>query len=507
MAEKDKNPPVADNRDPVPIPAEETSLDPSDWNEFRRLAHEALDETISYLETVRERPVWQPVPEEVRARLAAPLPKDETPLTDVYRQFTRDILPYATGNIHPRFFGWVHGSGQAGNIVADLLGSAMNSNCGGRDHGAIYVEREVMGWFKELFGFPAESAGLLVSGTSMANLIAMGVARNSLRGDMRGEGVIATAKNLTAYASAEVHSSVVRAMEILGIGSSALRKIAVNPDFSIDLARLAEQIAKDRAAGMQPFCVIGCAGTVNTGAIDDLEQLAALCAAQQLWFHVDGAFGALCMMSDRLRSRLKGIEKADSLAFDLHKWAHVQYDAGCVLVRSGDAYRAAYSMRPAYLQHISRGLSAGEDWPCDFGPELSRSFRALKVWFAFKEHGTRRIGELIDQNCAQAQYLAKRIASEPELELLAPVSLNIVCFRLLGAGMDAAGLDKFNENVVADVQESGVAAPSTTRIKRQLAIRVNITNHRTQRADLDTLVDAVLKAGRLRKKSSGTGRP
>jgi len=176
----------------------------------------------------------------------------------------------------------------------------------------------------------------------------------------------------------------------------------------------------------------------------------------------------------------------------------VQYDAGCILVRNGAAYRAAYSMRPAYLQHADRGLGAGEDWPCDYGPELSRSFRALKIWFALKEHGTSRIGELIDQNCAQAEYLAHRIESEPQLELLAPVSLNIVCFRLRRDGLDAAALDKLNKDIVADVQESGVAAPSTTRIKGQLAIRVNITNHRTQRPDLDALVDAVLKAGRMR---------
>jgi len=291
---------------------------------------------------------------------------------------------------------------------------------------------------------------------------------------------------------------VVKALEILGIGSDSLRRIPVNPDFTISLPALRQAIAADRAAGVQPFCVIGCAGTVNTGAIDDLDQLASLCATEQLWFHVDGAFGALCMMSERLRPRLKGIERADSLAFDFHKWAHVQYDAGCLLVRNGAAYRAAYSMRPAYLHRADRGLGTGEDWPSDYGPELSRSFRALKIWFAFKEHGAGRIGELIDQNCAQARYLAERVEREPELELLAPADLNIVCFRLRREGLDAAALDQLNEDVVADVQESGVAVPSTTRIKDRLAIRVNITNHRTRRGDLDALVDAVLKAGRMR---------
>jgi glutamate/tyrosine decarboxylase-like PLP-dependent enzyme len=493
-----KDSPLGSDLGHSPRLPDERSLDPADWEAFRKLAHEALDEAIHFLETVRERPVWQKVPEEVRAHLTAPLPKKGTPLPEVYREFTENIMPYATGNIHPRFFGWVHGSGQAGSIVAELLSAAMNSNCGGRDHGAIYVEREVIDWFKELFGFPDESAGLIVSGTSMASLIALGVARNSISENMRKDGMKGLPRTLTAYTSAEVHDSAVKAFEILGIGSSSLRKIPVNPDFSMDINALKLAIADDRAAGYQPFCVIGSAGTVNTGSIDDLDQLASLCANEELWFHVDGAFGALCMISERLRLRLKGIERADSLAFDFHKWAHVQYDAGCLLVRDGVAYRAAYSMKPAYLKRAERGLGAGEDWPCDYGPELSRSFRALKIWFAFKEHGTARFGELIEQNCAQAEYLAHRIENEPQLELLAPVNLNIVCFRLRREELDATALDQLNKDIVADVQESGVAAPSTTRIKDQLAIRVNITNHRTQRSDLDLLVDAVLKAGRSR---------
>lgn len=475
----------------------ERSLDPPDWSEFRQLAHETLEEAIDFLETVRERPVWQPVPAEVRAHLSVPLPREATPLRTVYREFIEDVLPYATGNIHPRFFGWVHGSGLAGNIVAAILDAAMNSNCGGRDHGAIYVEREVIAWMKTLFGFPEGASGLIVSGTSMATLIALGVARDTVSERMRREGIKCLDGNLTAYASCEVHTAALKAMEILGIGSAGLRTVSVNPAFSIDVDSLRKAIARDREAGYVPFCVIGSAGTVNTGAIDDLDQLASLCAAERLWLHVDGAFAAMCMTSERLRGCLNGIERADSLAFDFHKWAHVQYDAGCVLVRSGLAHRAAYATEPDYLHH-GRGLSGGGDWPCDFGPELSRGFRALKVWFTFREHGADRIGELVEQNCAQAQYLGRRIKSEKHLELLVPVSLNIVCFRVLREGLDAAALDQLNEDVVADVQESGVAAPSTTRIHGKLAIRVNITNHRTQMSDLDMLVDAVLKTAALR---------
>jgi glutamate/tyrosine decarboxylase-like PLP-dependent enzyme len=482
---------------PAVDPAER-SLDPDDWPAFRKLAHEALDEAIGLIEKVRERPVWRPVPQEVRARLSGRMPAGATPLGEVYEEFRTDILPYATGNIHPRFFGWVHGAGMAGGIIAELLASAMNCNCGGRDHGAIYVENEVIGWVREVFQFPPESAGLLVSGTSMANLIAMGVARNSVSGNIRAEGVVGITGQLTAYASAEVHESIVKALEILGLGSSCLRRVPVNADFSIDLEALRGRVAEDRSAGLHPFCIVGSAGTVNTGAIDDLEALASFCGTEKIWFHVDGAFGALCMMSERLRPRLKGIERADSIAFDFHKWAQVQYDAGCVLIRRGDVYRAAYTSRAPYLEQGERGLGAGGHWPCEFGPELSRSFRALKVWFAFKEHGMGRIGDLVEQNCAQARYLASRIANEPELELLTPVTLNIVCFRLFREGLDQSSLDKLNNDIVADIQESGVAAPSTTRIAGRLAIRVNITNHRTRRQDLDIFLDALLKAGRER---------
>lgn len=472
----------------------EITLDPTDWDDFSRLAHEALDDALQFIRTVRERPVWQPVPEASKASLKEPLPIEGMPIEAVYEQFKELILPNPTGNIHPRFFGWVHGTGQPGNLVADLMVSAMNSNCGGRDHGAAYVEQEVIAWCKELFEFPAESQGILVSGTSMANLTGLCVARNAYWDDTRSKGFDAEHARLTLYASTEAHESVVKALEVLGLGSSSLRKIRVNDDFSIDLSALRSAIARDRAQGHRPFCCIGSAGTTNAGGIDDLCQLADICRDEGMWFHVDGAFGGLCVTSESLRPRVKGMERADSLAFDFHKWAHVQYDAACILVRDAAAYRKTFSMRPPYLEHLQQGLGGGADWPCDYGVELSRCFRALKVWFALKEHGTRQIGLLIEQNCAQARYLATRVAREPELELLAPANLNIVCFRCVKPDLDEAALDELNRKIVVTVQMSGVAAPSSTRIKGKLAIRVNITNHRTRTSDLDVLVDAVLTA-------------
>lgn len=479
--------------------AKEISLDPHDWDAFRSTAHAALDEAIELVRTIREQPVWRPVPDTAKTSVHGPLPQHGSSLNEVFQQFKNHILPYSTGNIHPRFFGWVHGAGLANGIVAELLAAAMNANCGGRDHGAIYVENAVLDWCKEMFEFPAAASGLIVSGTSMANLIGICVARNSLHdGDIRRQGLHEYPKQLVAYTSTEAHQSVARAIEVLGFGNASLRKVPVRADFSMDTVALRDAIAQDKLAGREPFCVIASAGTVNTGAIDPLDELAQLCTQESLWFHVDGAFGALGYLTKSIRPRLQGLERADSLAFDFHKWAQVQYDAGCILVRRGDLHRAAFSMRPAYLSAMSRGLAAGENWPCDYGPELSRGFRALKIWFAFKELGTEKIAQIIEQNCEQARHLEQLIAKQSSLELLAPVSLNIVCLRFLEPALDQAALDKLNADIVADIQEAGIAAPSTTRVKGCLAIRVNITNHRTRRSDLDILVDAIVSKGRER---------
>ena len=240
-----------------------------------------------------------------------------------------------------------------------------------------------------------------------------------------------------------------------------LRKIPIDEAFRINLDSLSEQIEADRTAGDRPFCVIGTAGTVNTAAVDDLAGLAEIFTNEKLWFHVDGAFGSLAIMSNELKPKLRGIERADSIAFDLHKWMHVPYDAGCILIRDSDLHRASFSMRPVYLSQLPRH-AGGQDWPCEFGLELSRGFRALKIWFALKEHGSLQFGQLISQNCAQARYLAEAVACEAKLELLAPVSLNIVCFRYRASQMEEAELDTLNEGIVEDIQEAEIAAPSTT---------------------------------------------
>ena len=462
------------------------TLDPENWTETRAVAHRMLDAALDKMEHAAQGPVWQPLPDDLKQGLQAPLPKRGAGVAAMQAQ-AQTLLPYGVGNTHPRFFGWVHGAGTASGLIADIAASAMNANLGGRDHGAIYVEKQVVDWVRQMFGFPEAASGLVVSGTSMATIIALKVARETVLGmAARTDGV--GAHRLVGYASSQAHNCVARAFDLLGLGAGALRPVPVNGAYEMDLTALAGMIAQDRADGLQPFLLIGTAGSVNVGAFDDLEALADLAEMQDMWFHVDGAFGAAGVLSETLRPRLKGIGRADSLAFDFHKWLHVNYDAGFVLVRDGAAHLAAFSSRPEYLQASKRGLAAGNPWPVDYGPELSRGFRALKIWAQLMEHGTERLGRMISKNCAQARYLARLVQDHPALTLMAPVAGSIVCFRY-------GDNDALNGEIVMQLQESGIAAPSVTTLDGQTVIRVNITNHRTLNPDLDLLVDEVVRLG------------
>ena len=397
-----------------------TTLDPADWTVLRAEAHKLLDASLDKMESAKEGRVWTPVPPDVKTELLQPLP--EHGLThDAVSQRLQNLLPYSSGNTHPRFFGWVHGAGNPGGVLAELVASAMNANCGGRDHAHLYVERQVLAWCRTMMGFPADSGGLLVSGTSMATILALKAARDAALGFVPSrQGGVASGQQrtgrLVGYAAEGTHSCVKRAFDVLGLGSDALRLVPVGADFTMDVAELRRLIEADRHAGARPWLVVGTAGSVNVGAIDPLDAIAALCKAHGLWFHIDGAFGAAAVLSSAAAA-LTGLERvrghaynrhpstqradpptppadppagrpsrrhrlapqADSLAFDFHKWFHVNYDAGCVLIRSHDAHIRSFSDRPDYLAGSDRGLAAGSPWPVDYGLELSRGFRALKV--------------------------------------------------------------------------------------------------------------------------------
>jgi glutamate/tyrosine decarboxylase-like PLP-dependent enzyme len=470
------------------------TLDPANWPEFRSQAHRILDDALDYLERVRDRPVWRPIPPEVRAGFRQPLPRSPTPLETIHERFLREVLPFATGNVHPGFMGWVHGGGTPVGVVAELLAAAINANLGGRDHAPIEVERQVVAWMRELLGFPDSASGLFVTGSSMANFIALLVARTGALGpEVRREGVAAGGRRLTGYACATAHRCVTQAFELAGLGSAALRIIPADARYRMDLAALRASVQADREAGCTPFLVVGTAGTVDVGAIDDLASIADFAREERLWFHVDGAFGALRMLAPDVAPRLAGIERANSVALDFHKWAQVPYDAGFVLVRDGALHRATFAAPAPYLRSQPRGLAAGAPWPSEFGPDLSRGFRALKTWFTLEVYGADRLGAVISGTCALARQLAKKIEATPALELLAPVELNIVCFRYR-----AADADRINAEIVADLHESGIAAPSTTTLQGRLAIRAALFNHRTEPRDLDALIEATVRFGAQR---------
>ncbi|MFI4966006.1 MAG: pyridoxal phosphate-dependent decarboxylase family protein [Caulobacterales bacterium] len=463
------------------------SLDPETWDDLRAQGHRMLDDMFDNLATVAERPLWQAPTAEQRARYRAELPRAAGRLEDAHAQFMADVAPYGSGNRHPGFMGWVQGGGTAVGMLAEMLAGGLDANLGGRDHMPIEVERQVVAWMAELFGFPADASGLFLTGTSMANLCAVLVARDrALGADVRHTGVRDV--RVVAYASKGVHSCIVRAMDMTGLGWDRLRLIETDADHRISLPALETAIAADRAAGLKPFLIVGTAGSVDVGAIDDLEGLAAIAAREGAAFHVDGALGALGVLSPDVAPRLKGIERADSLALDFHKLGQAPYDAGFLLVRDPAAHKRTFTYsEAAYLRHAERGLAGGAWWPCDFGPDLSRGFRALKVWFTLKTYGLDALGGVISRACELARALAARVEASPELELLAPVALNVVCFAYRGAD---------NAAIAADLQEAGRVAPSTTTLAGRTALRAAIVNHRTRIEDIEALIEGVLTLGR-----------
>lgn len=459
---------------------------------MRDVLHDAADRLLDRVRDSSLGPVWQEMPEDVAQNLLGSLRPEGVGAGPAWDLLREEILPYGVGNTHPRFMGWVHGAGTAGGLVAALAEAAMNANVGGRNSGAAQVERAILGWARELFGFPAGAGGILTSGTSMATVVALAAARQAHADwNLREDGMGAEGARLRLYASEATHDCVEKALRLLGFGHRALRSIPVDEGGRIRIEALADAVREDRRAGLRPWTVVGNAGTVDLGAVDDLDALADLAADEGLWFHVDGAFGALLRLSPAHRHRVEGIQRADSLAFDFHKWLHVTYDCGCALVRSDSAHHRAFRSRPGYLEGQETGLAGGEPWFCDYGPELSRGFRALRVWFLLMEHGTNALVQAIERSLDLAAHLAARVDREPLLERVGPAELNIVCFRVRPEP-DEDG-DALSARIVEELQRRGIAAPSTTWLQGGRVIRCCLLNHRTTRGDVDAMVDAALE--------------
>ena len=432
-----------------------------------------VDDAIAHLSGLRDRPVWQPMPDDVRAT----------------------VLRYPMGNIHPRFFAWYMGGSNLTGALGDFLAAVEGSNLGGGDTAAAALDGQVVDWLRDLMGFPDGAGGTLTSGGSMANMVALTVARNAMAGvDVRAEGVTNLPKPLRFYASDQVHSAHQKAMETLGLGQRALALVPTDAAFRMDVAALAAMIAADRAAGWQPACVIATAGTTSTGSIDDLPAIASLCQRERLWFHIDGCIGAFLRLSPRHKALVDGLDLADSLALDPHKWLQTPFECGCALVRNRRQLFETFNLHGAYLQVQDRGLAAAE-FLGDYGFELSRGFKALKLWMSLREQGVDAFGALVDQHIDMAQTFAAHVCADPRLELMAPVAINIVCFRYRGRGGSEDDLRALNTEIMLRIQESGVAVPTDTTLNGRHSLRAAINNHRTRPEDLDRLLAEVLRHG------------
>ncbi|MCE7735203.1 MAG: amino acid decarboxylase [Candidatus Heimdallarchaeota archaeon] len=471
------------------------NLDPVDWEKFEALGHKMITDMTHYLKNIKEQKIWQPIPDEMKDEFKQILPKYGTDLEKVYEEFNRIIKPYNMGNVHPRFWAWVNGTGTPGGVLAEMLTAMLNPNSLGGNHAANYIEDQVVQWAIDFMGYDRQASGLMVSGGSMGNFIGLTVARNVKAGyDIITQGVATSEKEMIFYGSNEMHSSLDKSMQLLGLGYNSLRKISVNEKYEIDTQELKKSIEKDIEDGKKPICIIANVGTVNTGAVDDLIELSRIAKKYDLWLHADGAFGAMCKLSEKSKHLVEGIELADSLTFDFHKWMYVQYEASMILVKNKNYHYKSFSITPDYLVHQVRGLSAGSHWHSDYGLQLSRGFKALKIWMTIKEHGITKFGEMVEQNIQQAKYLTRLIEENENFELLSDGYMNIVNFRYVDA--DIENLDKFNAELIFELHERGIAIPSNTMLKGKFSIRIAISNQRSRREDFDILITSIEKIAR-----------
>jgi aromatic-L-amino-acid/L-tryptophan decarboxylase len=471
------------------------SLGTGDLEEFRRAGHELVDAVADHLAELPERPVWQPLPDDLRAELLSlPLPDGPSGLGPLAGTMARDVLPFAMGNGHPAFFGWVNSPPSLAGVLASLTAAAMNPSVVSGDHSDVHLERTVVRWLAELVGYPhAPAAGLLTSGASAATIVCLAGARGraaAMAGrDVRRDGV-GGGPPLLCYVPSEAHSCVARAIELLGLGSGSIRPVPISGG-RLDADALRAAIAADRAAGGTPALLVGSAGTVNTGAIDPLEALADVAAAEGLWFHVDGAYGAFGVLDPAIAARYRGMERADSLTLDPHKWLGVPVDSGCALVRSAGDLREAFSTVPPYLRQDA-GAEVGTF--AEHGLEQTRPFRALKTWATIAARGRDGIADQVVRANALARELAALVEREPSLELAAAPETSIVAFRTRPPGCAPDRLDALNRALPEAVQARGRAFVTGTVYEGRETMRACILHPGTTSADLATLVAEVIAA-------------
>jgi aromatic-L-amino-acid/L-tryptophan decarboxylase len=472
--------------------------------EFRRLGYQAVDIAARHLAELPDRPVFQRMDESQR-RAIMNMPMPQVPLSgdEILGTVAEHIVPHPMGNGHPRFFGWVNSPPAMMAVITEIIAAAMNPSCAGGDHAAIYLEKCVIRWLMQLIGFPIEgSTGLLVSGTSAATLTALAAARHralrELGIDVRKQGVCGSQARLRLYASTQVHGCAQKAVELLGLGSECIRWIGVDPDFRVSLHGLRQAIQEDRQQGLSPFCIVASAGSVHTGAIDPLDELASIASEFGLWLHVDGAYGAAGILDPDSEALFAGIGRADSVALDPHKWLSVPVECGCVLVRDQQLLRDAFSLVPSYIR-TEPGKGIGNlPWFSEYGFQQTRGFRALKLWVTLAHAGALGLKQQIVRQIALARYLEHRIEAMPDLELRSKGKLSIVCFRYLPPALagEEEAVDALNKEIMERVQSDGIAFLTNTTLAGRFVLRACILHYGTTELDIDAMLSAVQDAAR-----------
>lgn len=472
------------------------------------LGRAALAWCLEYFDTMHTLPVYPATrAAELAATLGESLPEEPQAIGEVMAQFAQ-IAAHARHNGHPRMFGYVQSSGSFAGAIADLLASTLNQNVTSwrSAPSATTVERQAIAWIASMIGAPATSGGLFLSGGSLANFAALATALRSCTDvDVAQSGVGALGREPRIYASSMAHMSIPKAAGLLGLGRDSVHAIPVDSAYEMDAAALDDRLRADRDARRLPVCVVGTAGDVNTGAIDPLDAIADVCSRHGVWFHVDASYGGFAALAPSVRGRLRGFSRADSIALDPHKWLFAPLDVGCLLVRSPAALHRAFAHAAAYVDVIAdEHMSEFAFW--DYGPELSRRFRALKIWFALKLHGVKAMTDTIEQNLRVAQHLAAAIDASDDFERLAPVPLSIVCFRYAPPAMRArlaagdasarAEVDALNRRLMLELQRDGEAYLSNATIGGVFALRACLVNYRTTVEDVTRLLDALRRAAR-----------
>ncbi len=479
-----------------------------DLGTFRELGHLAVDFAADYLETLRERPVFTPMTlDERQELLTLDLSEEGIPPEELLTTLRDRLFTHPMGNGHPRFFGWVNSPPALPGILAEFLAATLNPSCAGGDHAATYLEHSVIRWLMELIGFPqAKSMGLFVSGASMATLTCLAAARfwaaKEAGWNVREQGLQTQSPELVLYLSEEGHGCIRKAAEMLGLGSNALHLIPTDQSFRMDVAALQAAIQADRAAGRQPFCVAASAGTVNTGAIDPLSLLAGVCADESLWLHVDGAYGAFGKVNPQVAPLFEGIERAQSIAIDPHKWLSVPVECGCALVSDKHLLRETFSLVPPYLQLEEGKGFANLPWLSEYGFQQTRGFRALKVWMVLQTTGRQGLVQRIQRHMTLAQHLAGLIDAAPDFERVAPVTLSIVCFRYIPPELqgDETSIEQMNRALVPLLQQAGEAFLTSTVLRSQFALRACVLHDATTSEDLTILLESIRHAAELYRK-------